>query len=228
MRNAHTMILNDEVLTKLQEAYALEIISLSELAISIPSSKSAGEISRTGSDSSDPNSGAMVIGATGSGSAESNGSEDKSANEYSSFRLSTRSVQTGTVTGAMSPLNGQEATPPNSGKNTPRTPIATAVGPLINPHGSGAANTRSWHFRYTEAMPDYVIADIHRVRDELKELELRVDRDKQLIQGRIQQACNEQALAQMEFDIALKDQVSNKRVSACRNSHRWNYCSCTG
>ena len=72
MKNAHTMLLNDEVLLKLQEAYALEIISLSELAIPVPTPRLlAGEIDDT--DDMPANSSTRLSGASSSAHT-SNGS----------------------------------------------------------------------------------------------------------------------------------------------------------
>jgi hypothetical protein len=244
MKNAHTMILNDEVLTKLQEAYALEIISLSELAVSIPTqpppkassteslaSTHTGEPGATKANNKSSSfrnsvSGPNLVMADGSvehesnnssfsirspdiaaeaendGATDNNNEPDREGNNHDSSQP-IRSFSPVSENGTNNTSNNNGNTNNNtgaSGRATPRTPIATPVGPLINPYSTGAANTRKWHFRYLvehsihtlftvdecyvmfdrycEAMPDYIIADIHRVRDELKELEVRVSSQK--------------------------------------------------
>jgi hypothetical protein len=144
MRIANVMVINDDVLMKLQESFALEVIHHSEMALSnaVPTTSTSSN--------------------AGSGPAYESVKSIKSAYE--------------------------SVTSPNS-----KAKAKAAMHPQQD----------AWLDRYGDVVSDEMGEDILKVRDELQNMEVQMDVDKQYIQAKIVLACEAHRDAQTDLDEAI-------------------------
>ena len=190
---ASSMSASSEVLQRLQENFALEMIAMCEsCAASTAAAAAAAAASTATSDAAN-----FFFSSSSSFSGSGSATDDLVAAAMSGFQSGVAAMAAGL---SMSPMGGVGGGKRRS-ENESESGNVVSLGP----------DHSQWLSRYGEELSEDMVRDVLNVRDELRALELQTENDKQSIQARILRACESCRAAEGEVRDA-KEQSEKCQV----------------